>query len=63
MGKRTPKRRTAQEPRTLHIPPPGYQPSKAELEEEFNMPGISDKEVREPFFRPFRFERPTGTPR
>ena len=32
MSKRTPKRRAAQEPRTLPLPPPGYPPSKAELE-------------------------------
>ena len=57
-----PKRRTVQEPRTLPLPPPGYQPSKAELEEEIDMPGLSDEEVRERFFRPFRFvrEQPDG---
>lgn len=51
------KRHAAEEPRTLPLPPPGYQPSKAELEEEIDMPGLSDEEVRETFFRPFRFER------
>ena len=56
-AKRTPKRRPAQEPRTLPLPPPGYQPSKAELEEEFDMPGLTDEEARRRFFRPFRFER------
>ena len=57
MSKSTPKRRAAQEPRTLPLPPPGYQPSKAELEEEFDMPGLTDQEVRDRFFRPFRFVR------
>ena len=57
MAKRLPKRRAAQEPRTLPLPPPGYQPSKAELEEEVDMPGLSDDEARERFFRPFRFVR------
>lgn len=57
MSQSRPKRRAAQEPRTLPMPPPGYQPSKAELEEEFDMPGLSDEQVRETFFRPFRFER------
>ena len=51
------KRRAAQEPRTLPLPPLGYQPSKAEFEKEFDMPGLSEDEVRERFFRPFRFER------
>ena len=56
-ARRTPKRRPDQEPTPLPMPPPGYQPSKAELEEEFDMPGLSDEQVRERFFRPFRFER------
>lgn len=51
------KRRADQEPRTLPLPPPGYQPSKAEIEEEFDMPGLTDEQVRETFFRPFRFKR------
>lgn len=59
-AKRAPKRRPAEEPRTLPLPPPGYQPSRAELEEEFDMPGLTDEEVRETFFRPFRFERTAG---
>ena len=57
MSKSRPKRQASQEPTPLRLPPPGYQPSKAELEEEFDMPGLSDEEVRERFFRPFRFER------
>ena len=57
MSKQTRKRLTAQEPRTLPLPPKGYQPSKGELEEEFDMPGLTDDQVRERFFRPFRFER------
>ena len=36
------------------MPPKGYQPSKAELEEEIDMPGMSDKQLRDTFFRPFR---------
>ena len=63
MSKIRPKRRAAQEPRTLPLPSPGYQPSKAELEEEFDMPGLTDREVRERFFRPFRFERAGPQPK
>ena len=43
------------EPRDLSMPPEGYQPSKANQEEEFDMPGMSDQQIRETFFRPFRF--------
>ena len=57
MSKQIRKRRAAQEPQTLPLPPPGYQPSKAELEEEIDMPGLSDQEARERLFRPFRFVR------
>lgn len=39
------------------MPPTDYQLSKVELEEEFDMPGMSFKELREAFFRPFRFKR------
>lgn len=31
--------------------------AKAELEEAFDMPGLSDEQVPERFFRPLRFER------
>ena len=57
MNNRKPKSRAVQEPRTLPLPPTGYQPSKAELEEEFDMPGLSHEEARKRFFRPFRFDR------
>ena len=57
MSKQTRKRRPAQEPRTLPLPPPGYQPSRAELEEKFDMPGLTDEQVRETFFRPFKIVR------
>ena len=63
MRKHRPKRHATPEPTPLPLPPPGYQPSKAELEEEFDMPGLSDEEVRERFFRPFRFERAGPQPK
>ena len=44
-------------PRDPHLPSKDYQPSKAEMEEEFDMPGMSDDQVREAFFRPVRFVR------
>ena len=47
------------EPRTVALPPNDYQPSKAELEEEIDMPGMSDEELRRSFFRPVKFVRET----
>lgn len=43
------------DPVDLPMPPAGYQPSKAEQEEEIDMPGMTDQQLRETFFRPFRF--------
>lgn len=41
----------------LHIAPPGYEPSKAELEEGVTMPGLSLERARAAFLRPCHFER------
>ena len=46
-------------PRTLTLPPKGHQPKKAEHEDAIDMPGMSDKRLRETFFRPFRFVKET----
>ena len=43
------------EPKTIVFPPKDYQPSKADMEAEIDMPGMSDNQARETFFRPFRF--------
>ncbi len=45
------------EPRNLRMPPSDYQPSKADMEVESDMPTMSDDELRRAFFRPFRFVR------
>ena len=42
--------------RSVTIPPSNYQPSRAELSEEMDMPKMSLAKVRRAFFRPFRFE-------
>ena len=34
------------------LPPPTYQPSRCELEEEFDMPGAPIEALRKAFFRP-----------
>ena len=44
-------------PRTITLPPADYQPSKAEMEEEIDMPGMDDEQIRRTFFRPFKFVR------
>lgn len=44
-------------PRTVTLKPTDYQPSKAELEEEIDMPSMSDDEIRRVFFQPVNFSR------
>ena len=45
------------DPRVIDLPQRDYQPSKAELEQEFDMPGASLKKVRDAFLRPFTVRR------
>ena len=47
-------RRPRPDPAPLREPPEGYQPTKAELEEEFDMPGLSLEQARDFFMRPLR---------
>ena len=42
------------EPHTITTPPRDYQPTKAELEEEFDMLGANIETVHRSFFRPIR---------
>ena len=51
------KKRKAQPPKPIGVPlkPRSHQPSKKELEEEIDMPAMSEKELRETFMRPFEF--------
>ena len=51
------RKRKLPEPRAVDLPQRAYQPSKAELEEEFDMPGAGLKKVRAAFFRPFTVRR------
>ena len=51
------RKRRLQEPRTLPLPPEGHQPSKAELEEEVDMPKLTKAQLRKTFLRAFRVER------
>ena len=46
---------TAQKPKDLEIKPSDYQPTRKELREEQDMPGMSDKQVRKSFFQLFNF--------
>lgn len=43
--------------RAVRVKPSEYQPSKAEKEEEIDMPGMDDEQIRRTFFRPVRFVR------
>ncbi len=40
--------------RKPQIKPSTYQPTAKELKEEHDMPGLSDEEIRETFFKPVR---------
>ena len=44
-------------PGDIRIAPKDYQPNKAELKAETDMPRLSIKKAREVFFRPFNFIR------
>lgn len=48
-----PKTKLAQKPRDLKLKPSDYQPTRTELREEHDMPGMPDKKIRDSFFRPF----------
>lgn len=39
--------------RNITVKPSDYQPSAKELKEEHDMPGFTDKQIRDVFFRPF----------
>lgn len=51
------KSHTIPKSRTMRVPPSSYQPSRAELREETDMPKLSLKKMRSAFFRPFRFDQ------
>ena len=58
MTEKRSKRRKSPKARKLTLPDQKtFQPRKADMEEEFDMPGASEKEVRSAFFRPFLFQR------
>ena len=57
MAEKKRRRRKVPEPRQLPVSPIGHQPSKAELEETVDMPGMTRAELRRAFFRPFDFKR------
>ena len=47
-------RKTIKKPKTLSLKPRDYRPSKMELEENIDMPAMSEEELRENFMRPFK---------
>jgi len=44
-------------PRTIELASADYQPSKAEMEKEYDMPGASREEIRGAFFSPVKIVR------
>lgn len=48
-----PKKAVVKDPVAINLKPSSYQPSKAEIEEEIDMPGGSLDQVRDTFMRPF----------
>ena len=42
------------DPVEVEMKPPTYQPSKVEQEEEFDMPGMTDEQIRAAFMRPIK---------
>ena len=55
MKKPTRKKKRIDKARVMSVPRSDYQPSRAELREEMDMPGMSLNKARKAFFRPFRF--------
>ena len=51
------KKKTVLLPREIQLPPSDYEPTKEELEEEFDMPGADMETVRRAFFRPTKIVR------
>ena len=44
------------EPTSIKLKSSQYQPKKAEKEVETDMPGMTDDELRDTFFKPFKIE-------
>lgn len=49
-----PRRKELPAAREIEMPPRDYQPSKAEQEREYDMPGADPETVRRAFFRPIK---------
>lgn len=50
------KRQPIPDATVLPVLPEDHEPTRAELEDEFDMPGLSLEQARALFFQPFRFE-------
>ena len=57
MSKPKRRRQRVRRPIDVLLPSNEYQPSKAEMEAETDMPGMSDAKLRRTFFQPVRFVR------
>ena len=53
MTKRKRSKKKVLERHTINLPPSEYQPSKSEMEKEYDMPKAGKRTLRKAFFRPF----------
>ena len=51
------RRQKLPEARTITLPPKDFQPSKADMEAEYDTPGASLNTIRSTIFRPFNIRR------
>lgn len=56
-AKSTAKKQKLPEARTITLPGKDFQPSKADMEREYDMPGAPLQTIRSAFFRPFTIRR------
>ncbi len=58
MGQKAePQRQSQKRAASITLPTSDYQPSRAELREEFDMPGADPEKLRRAFFRPVEVRR------
>ncbi|MXW87391.1 MAG: hypothetical protein F4Z55_16455 [Boseongicola sp. SB0667_bin_21] len=61
MKKKPSKRQPLPKPVTITMPPATFQPRKADMDREYDMPGASVEQIRRAFFRPVKILREETT--
>ena len=54
---KTRKPKKLQKPRTITLPGKDFQPNKADMAQEYDMPEVSLRKIRNAFFRPLNIRR------